>query len=576
VSKSIGSFLKKHSALIVVGATFLWSGLSILSSRRAETPSKDGVVLRIGHWQLEAGVRSGFNAMAEAYHKLHPNVTIIQDAVPEGTYGQWMSTQLMGGTAPDMLEAGKVPYNVLLGYYNRYFLPMTSVVNQPNPYNKGGSMEDVPWRKTYKDSMRSGYIEELQEYMQIPLSQFGVRVFYNKDLLKRLTGREIPPRDYREFLEVCRKIRSQASENGKPYVPVAGSGYHMWMWDGYMADPLTYGALRHLDFNRDASVGNDELYVGFKTGRINFGFPAYEAKYRMIRQLTEQFQSGFTGLGRDEAVFLFAQQQAVFISTGTWDVGSLHEQARGVFEVGIMEFPFPTPDDPEFGKFAEGPVYDKTFTGFAFVVTRTCKHPEVAIDFLRFVGSQKGNEELNRMIGWIPAIKDTQVAPMLEPFNPQLQGIFGCMPITLGGETIIKWTQLSSLYQVNQIGYPQLTAEFLPFYLEHGEDEWAELYRNRRRGMVRDEQLIAGMRDMAGASPADASSTRWIKYRQLTTNRLINRDLNAAFLRNQLEAGGAGHVAVPYEFSPEVIAAVKARLDRGRPGELVAPGKERD
>jgi raffinose/stachyose/melibiose transport system substrate-binding protein len=575
VNKPIFSFLIKNSALIVVGSTFLWSAVAILRARHEEAPAEGSVVLRLGHWQLEAGVRDGLNAMAEAYHKLHPNVTIIQDAVPEGTYGQWLSTQLMGGTAPDIMEVGLgVPYNVLLGYYNRYFLPMTSVVNQPNPYNKGTDLEGVPWRKTYKDGMRTCYIDELQEYMRITLSQFGIRVFYNKNLLKRLTGRETPPRNYREFLEVCRKIKGQVDERGKSYTPIAGSAYHLWMWDGFMADPLTYGALRHVDFNRDATVGNDELFVGFKTGRIDFQFPPYEAKFRMVRELTEQFQAGFTGLGRDEAVFLFAQQRAVFISTGTWDAGSLHEQARGVFEVGIMDFPIPAPDDPEYGKIAEGPVYERPEASFGFVVTRTCKHPEVAIDFLLFVGSKQGNEELNRMIGWIPAVSGTQVSPMLQPFSPHLQGIFGCMPITLGGETIIKWAQLYSLYQVNQISYPQLTAEFLPYYLDHGEAEWTELRRNRRRGAIRDEQLLAGIRDVAGTTPSDPSATRWIKYRQLTTNRLLYRDLNAAYLRKQLHTAGTTNGLAPYAFSPEVVAEVKKRLTRGHAEARPAPGAE--
>lgn len=562
MSFPIGPFLKKHFALSVVVGTFLWSAVSILISRHGETPKEGAIILRIGHWQLEAGVREAFTAMAANYHELHPDVTIVQDAVPEGTYGQWMVTQLMGGTAPDIMEigVGNVPYNVMLGYYLRYFYPMTTAANQPNPYNHGTSMEKVPWRDTFRDGMRSVYIEELQEYMLIPLAQFGVRVFYNKDLLKRLTGRPEAPPNYREFLNVCRLIGRQRDERGKLYTPIAGSAYHIGMWDQFMSDPLTYGALRRVDFNRDGAVGSDELFVGFKTGRIDFSFPPFEAKFRMLRQLTEQFQAGFTGLGRDEAVFLFAQQRAVFMTTGTWDVGSLHEQARGQFEVGIMDFPVPAPDDPDFGAISEGPVYERTTSQFPFVITRTSKHPEAALDFLRFLGSQKGNEELNRIIGWIPAIKETDVSPMLKPFNPHLEGIFGCMPVTLGGETIIKWGQLFSLYQVNQISYSALAAEFLPFYLDHGVREWDEMNRGRRRGVARDEQLLAGIRALAIESTPVEAKSRWIKYRQMMTGRLITRDLGSALLQKQLNEGVATNAVAPYEFSPAVIAKVRARL----------------
>ena len=51
--------------------------------------------------------------------------------------------------------------------------------------------------------------------MSIPLAQFGSRVFYNRDLLRKLTGLEEPPDEYRAFLKVCETIRSQTNEFGK-------------------------------------------------------------------------------------------------------------------------------------------------------------------------------------------------------------------------------------------------------------------------------------------------------------------------------------------------------------------------
>lgn len=570
-----GTFLKHHYAALLVGGTFLWAAVSIFSTRQQEAPAEGDIVLRIGHWQLEAGVREGINALAAQYQKLHPNVTIVQDAVPESTYGQWMSTQLMGGTAPDIIEVGMgVPYNVLLGYYNRYFVPMTAVVNQPNPYNKGTEFENEPWFNTCKDVMQSGYIGELQEYMLIPLSQHGIRIFYNKTLLKRLTGRTEAPQAFREFLDVCRQIKEQQDERGNHYTPIAGSAYHIGLWDMMMADPLTYGAVHRVDFNRDGTVGNNELFVGFKTGVLGFDFAPFEAKFRMLRALTGNFQTGFTGLGRDEAVFLFAQQRAVFMTTGTWDVGSLHEQARGVFEVGIMDFPVPAPDDPEFGAVTEGPIYEWPVVGFPFAITRTSKHPETAVDFLRFLGSQRGNEELNRIIGWIPMIKGTRMSPMLDPFNPHLEGMFGCMPVTLGGETGIKWQQLFSLFQVNQISYPALAAEFLPFYLEHGDSEWLEMRRNFHRGLAKEDQFLMGMRALAESSVGAEATTRWIKYRQMVASRLLSRNLSSALLQARLDAGAAPRAEGPYAFSPAVIATVRARLRSDRAGRPSAVGGE--
>lgn len=555
-------FVRGNGALIFVAVVYLWSAVAILSYRKAQTPPGVTIELRIGHWQLEAGVRDAFEKMAAEYHTLHPEVSIVQDAIPEGSYGTWMTTQLMGGTAPDMMEIGLgVPYNIQLAYLSRYFLPLTTYLNQPNPYNRGTNLEGDPWRKTYKDAMRGNYQQELKEYMTVPLSQFGIRIFYNRDLFRKLTGLAKAPPDYRSFLEACRTIRSRKDERGLPYTPIAGSGYHVGMWDAFMCNPLTYGALRRADFNRDGNVGCDELFVAFKTGLLGFDFPPFQAKFRMLRELTDQFQPGFTGLGRDEAVMLFAQQHAVFITTGTWDFGSLVEQARGVFDVGVMDFPMPTPDDPEFGRVVEGPAFERPQSSFSFAITRKCKHPEVALDFLRFLGSQPGNQELNRIVGWIPAIQGATLPPMLRAFEPRLDGIWPAMPIdSLGGETTVKWGQMYSLFQVDQIDYTKMASEFLPFYLEHGVQELNEFNRNTHRGTAGVEQMLAGKQERAREASGVEALSEWIKYRQLTAGQLLVRNLDAGVLQKRLQDGVVTNATGPYEFNPELIGRVRNHL----------------
>jgi ABC-type glycerol-3-phosphate transport system substrate-binding protein len=266
-------FIRGYFPLIVVASTFLWSAAAIVNYRAAHVP-QGAIVLRLGHWQLESSVRQAIDAMAKEYReKINPNVYIVQDAIPEGTYGQWVSTQLMGGTAPDILQVGSMlPGNIWLSYYQRFFVPLGKYVERPNPHNTDTEHAGIPLRKTYKDGMKTAYVDEMQEYMSIPLSQFGSRVFYNRDLLRKLTGLEEPPDEYRAFMQVCETIRSQTNELGKFYIPVAGSGYHFGMMGGLMWESLTYLATTKADFNRDGSVGGDEQFVAFRTGRLDFDF----------------------------------------------------------------------------------------------------------------------------------------------------------------------------------------------------------------------------------------------------------------------------------------------------------------
>ena len=561
--RRVWAWLRRSFALIVVLSAFVWSAAAIYSVRRKEMPAGTKIVLRIGHWQLETGVRDALNVMAAKYHELHPEVTVVQDSIPEGTYGTWLTTQLMGGTAPDMLEPGLVMRPILLGFFLRYFLPLTAAVDRPNPYNAGTEFAGVAWRKTFKDGMRNSYVDEMQEFMSVPLAQFGVRVFYNKTLLQKLTGRSTPPKDFRDFLAVCDQIRHQHDGRGQAYIPVAGSMYHFNLWDELLANPLTYGAVRQLDFNRDSTVGMDEFYIGMQTGRISFDFPPFAARFRLIRLLTHEFQSGWTGLSRDEAVFLFAQQRAVFITTGTWDAGGLREQATGEFEVGVMDFPRPTKSDPEFGAVFEGPVYERPSGGFPFVITRTCQHPEVALDFLQFLSSQRGNEQLNQIIGWIPSVTGAQMRPELRAFEPHLEGVYDAMPTSIGGDTAIKWQQLVALFNVEQLDYAGLTAEYRAYYNEHAPEEFTELQRNQQRSIGSDDLFVAGVRARAlGATGADAQQW-WAQYRTITVDRVLFRDLNSLFLNALLAAGPATNAIAPYALRPVALANVRARLAGG-------------
>ncbi len=571
------AFVRAYFALLVVFAVFLWSAWVIATFRAQQTPP-EAIVIRLGHWQLEASVREGIDEMARVYRKTHPNVVIVQDAIPEGTYGQWVSTQLMGGTAPDIMQVGAMlPGNIWLSYYNRYFFPLSRYVNAPNPHNADTDIADLPLRQTYKDGMKTAYVTEMQEYMSVPLSLFGTRIFYNKDLLKKLTGRDVAPLDYREFLAVCEQIRSATNAvTGQPYIPIAGSAYHFGHWDGMMFSPLTYGALRRADFNRDGDVGNDETFVAFKTGLLDFHYPPYALWLRMLREVTDYFQTGYTGLGRDEAVFLFAQQRAVFMTTGTWDARSLQEQAKGQFEVGIMDFPIPARDDPVYGEVVEGRIYESPGGGFQFGVSRYSKHIDVAVDFLLFLASQKGNEKLNGIIGWIPAIVGTELDPFLQAFEPHLEGIYGNANFTLGGNTAVTWAQRYSLYQVNQISFDDFAKTYTEFYLKNGLEDFLEQQRDWRRGMQRNEQYLAGIRGRAiladqAAAAAQApeqktaaaleAESAWVRYRAITASRQIWGELNHArqldlINRDRLPDGFVG----PYEYSSNVLAKIRARL----------------
>jgi len=561
------TFLRKlRSAIpfLVIFGAFVWAAASIASRRVVET-SPDVITIRIAHWQLEAGVREAFTVMAEEYRKIHPNVRVLQDVIPEGTYPQWASTQLIGGTAPDAIEVWMGLTNAIwVSYLNRYFERLTPLVSKPNPYNRGTDIEHVPFRQTYLDGMRGSYVEQMQEYMLIPLAQTAVRIFYNRELLKKLTGLDAPPTEYRAFLKVCEQIAAARDASGSHYTPIAASSYNFGMWDDSMFNVPSYGAVRKADFNRDGYVGNDEMFVAFQSGRLNLHFPNFVTRFKMMSEVSAYFPHGYIGLNRDDALFLFAQQKSVFMTTGTWDALSLQAQTEGQFSVGVMDFPIPSRDDPEYGPTIDGPRYERPSTAFSFGVTRFSKHPEVMIDFLQFCASRENNQKLNALIGWIPAIEGAKIDPFLTGFKPRLNGVYPSMEMILGGETNVTWSQLFSAYQVGQITFDEFARQWEAKYKVDGRKDFDEQQRDWRRGILNDEQFLAGVRATALMASGPEADARWVKYRALTAGRQVGPEIGHAIQLKLVNDGPDPNAPGPYEYSKEVLAKIKARLTSDR------------
>jgi raffinose/stachyose/melibiose transport system substrate-binding protein len=480
---------------------------------------------------------------------------------------------MVSGKAPDLVEIGLgLPAPIWLSYLNRYFVPLSDLANQPNPFNAGTDLEGVPLKNTYGDSMRSGYTEELQEYMRVPLSRFTMRVFYNRTLLRELTGLEAPPNDWQGFVQVCRSIEETRDASGRPVFKtnsqgqrvfaIAGSKYHTPMWEYAFANITSWTMFKVADFNRDGNVGNDEQFAAFKAGLASFKTRPIRAKFEMVGELLRHFQTGFAGLSRVEAVMLFAKQQAVFMPTGTWDAGSLIEQSEVAgFELGLMNFPLPTSNDPDYGSIMFGPAYDPSNAGFPFGVTRFSKHPDIAKDFLLFLSSKSTNERLNKIIGWIPAIDGAAVPDMLRGFEPSNQGMWSNINFDLGGETVIKYAQLFSLFQTDpSYTLEEFIADFEPFYLTNGMKDWNEQQRDWRRGIINNEKFLSALRGEALLNDSqDLTRPSWIKYRSYTASRQVFPEINFARQRKLVNTGPIRPVG-PYDYLPSALDNVRKSL----------------
>jgi ABC-type glycerol-3-phosphate transport system substrate-binding protein len=230
---------KTPIALGLLLAAYLTATWLIIN--RAEPLGSDRPIkLRLAHWQLERGIPDGYEAIIKRYEELHPNVDVEQVIVPSTIYRQWLRSNLTGGTGADLIE-----YGAFLGNINdvptRYFEPITELLAEPNPYNKGTPLEHVPWRLTFTDGLwgsRMANPDPGQLYA-VTLSQGSMRLFCNRDLLRAITGSESVPQTLDEFRVVCGQIHDYARRTGRVLYPLAGSRDNaLWLLTILMQTPV--------------------------------------------------------------------------------------------------------------------------------------------------------------------------------------------------------------------------------------------------------------------------------------------------------------------------------------------------
>jgi multiple sugar transport system substrate-binding protein/raffinose/stachyose/melibiose transport system substrate-binding protein len=420
---------------VMVLAAFGWSLWHVARPRASETSGK--TVIRVGHWLLHAGMRESFDQAIADYENLHPDVSVEQIAVPVRSYSMWLRTRLIGETAPDL--TGMLNANEEIA--SRYFLPLGPWLDTPNPYNRGTPLETVPWRETFVDgldSMRQLYGPVSGEVLGMNLQINTQRLFYNRNLLRTVTGTDQPPADFTELRALGEKVAAYNARTGAKIVPIASCGPYA----RYLFNTLVPTQTQRLAVEQSPSLtlqySTPNLAVAFLRGELSYRTPALRSGLELMQDVTALMPVGFNQLARDDALFAYLQEQAVMFFAGSWDYGVLVRD--GPFPTGIAPLPVPGREDPRYGPFGLGPISEAAGSPEAALgITRTSKHPEQALDFLRFLTSRDVAANFSRQSHRIASIVSTPPPPDAPELAPSLGGEVNGFPLDFlllpGGNT---------------------------------------------------------------------------------------------------------------------------------------------
>ena len=470
---------KFNVAIVVLLGAYAVAALMVLTRPGAALSGDERAVVRIAHWQIEAGPREGIDAMIKRYLELNPHVRVEQVAVPGRIYKQWLRTQLIGGTAPDIIEFGRL-FNAD-DIPPRFFEQISELVEKPNPYNKGTPLEGVRWRDTFKDGLDTPdtYIENLSNFYGVTLCTLSTRLFYNADLMEEISGSSEAPSSFAELRAFSEKLAQHNAGAKHPISMYAGSKFNGRILMGGMLSRAGVGLGISNDRLREQGQQVRDASVDYLRGNWDHRTPELLTGLKLMQEVARNLRPGFQQLERDAAMQEFMRGQAPMIITGTWDATSLTSLAP--FKVGVAVFPWPDRSDKEVGQHFWGPLAEKDNTSFPLCVNRMSPHKKETIDFLHFITSVEGNTIFFEKSGWLPATRGVVVPEEQQVYLPSPVGLPVRTPyIEFGAETATLWQR-----QLYRLVSPQGSVEeFLEVFEKEFPDALKSDLRNKTRHLT--------------------------------------------------------------------------------------------
>ena len=455
--------------LVVYLLSAIYVARIVSSGGGREAVAEGRKVIHVAHNVTDTRVQNAFRSLADAYQRLHPDVVIRVQSIPQRAYEQWATTQLMGGTAPDLIQMlDRSGQWETLG--QQYLVPLTTHIGQPNPYNEGTILEGVPWRDSYVDGMEGGYFFHVMEFFSIPTTLDNIRIFYNRDLFREIVGSDDPPRVFRSWLAVAEKIRNSSEIGDRTisrltvaqednlysrFFPTLNGDtmdrYDLWMW----------GISEYM-----------YIYYALLVDALDLKQDRIRAAFRLIEEVYRQCQPSFLSDLAEQKRFLFIQGKAAMVTGNTRDLGIYLEFAD--FEVGVFDFPQVSPRDPVYGKYYVGPAVENPLSTFSFGVTQVSRHKDIALDFMRFCTSLENNERFSGELAWYPAITSAKLRlPSLAVFEPRTEGVVNFPNLDPGhGPINLYFQQHFPLFLDGQKTFDQFIDELAGTFLDRAQENF--------------------------------------------------------------------------------------------------------
>ena len=386
-----------------------------------------------------------FDKIARDFEADHPSIKIDLEADPR--ISDKLRMRILERNFPE-ITSGDFGARNLIPHGD--ILPLDAALDGP--------ADDGPkaptWRDTFLPGTLGRYTIGAHTYA-VPLSYYVQSIWYNKRLFADHGW--TPPQTWDELLALCQHMRDAG------VTPFAFQGRYP-----YYARIFLDGAYYQLA-GATAFDAQKRLEPG------SFNNPQMIQALAWTQTLaTKYFQTGAMGMGHTEAQLQFFLGHTAMIPCGSWLKSEMAGKIPDSFELGTFNLPAATGGRGD-------PHALQAFSGYYTVFSHS-KHPAEAVEFLRYLTSQKVAAYFCRTNDLPVAIKDVNQTNL----SPGL-------------------SDLAALIKNSTAGYGEAPSDTLPAMGQHIDDVLLDVLMNRVTPIDAAKQLEADLQSeqWAAAHPDD-------------------------------------------------------------------------
>ncbi|MBO9607092.1 MAG: carbohydrate ABC transporter substrate-binding protein [Paenibacillaceae bacterium] len=358
-----------------------------------------------------AHLEKAFDAVAEAYKKVQPDVKLIWEPGGSTEYAKWLGTQLAVGTPrPDIVSSN---------YQENYarYVNLDKYRKKVNPYTGNKWDQDIDF-DFYAARNAKG------ERIMLPTQAVHIMWFYNKDIFDKLGLK--PPKTWDELVSVSEKIKASG------VTPIATQfGWKLNAWlpeiyaDQYARNWHEIVRAQKGDYNYDDALDGAfkfdpkdpqidlkynynpvRFYKGIKDGTIRFDTPQFTNWIANLAKVFPKYAQQDVFVTNDNSDYtLWLQQKAAMFIDGTRslsvitkDMQNLNDpkrlEALKIKDAGALKpFAWGTFENPEMtGAGVQGPVrsVESSAGQYIGIIDKNQEQTNMVADFTMFWLSKAG------------------------------------------------------------------------------------------------------------------------------------------------------------------------------------------